>query len=64
MTLSQTISDINRMLTGIEVQEAVNIVVDYICKTNNFTTPAAAHGYWAGLTDDEKVQVMTKALTR
>jgi hypothetical protein len=57
-----TMSEIDRMVTGIEVQAAVDLVVAYILKTHKFKNAEAAHGYWAGLTEDEKLETLVKAL--
>lgn len=58
----QTMTEIDRIVTGIEVQEAVDLVVAYIRKTKKFKTSSAAHIYWAALTDDEKLVTLRQAL--
>lgn len=64
MSAVKTATEIDRMITGIEVQEAVDLVVAYIQKTMKFFESQAAHGYWAGLSEDEKLNVLVKALRR
>lgn len=56
-------SEIDRMLVGMEVQDAVNLTVDYILKNEKFLhNKESAYGYWAGLDDSQKTQVLLKAL--
>lgn len=64
MSARNTLNEIDRIVVGIEVQEAVDAVVAYIRKTQKFESNEAAHGYWTGLSDDEKIDVLSKALTR
>lgn len=62
MSLRQTTNDIDKMMTGIEVQEAVDLTIAYIRKTEKFSSDEAAHGWWSGLDDTEKIQILLKAL--
>lgn len=63
MSMSRNITnEIDLMVTGIEVQEAVDLVVAYIRKTQRFRSTMAAHIYWDALTVDEKLDVLRKAL--
>lgn len=62
MSLRQLTSEIDRIVVGVEVQEAVDKVVDYIRKKHKFKSVHAAQIYWDALFDDEKVDVLTKAL--
>lgn len=63
MSLRTTTEEIDRMVTAVEVQEAVDKVVAYIRKTQHFHTDGAAHAYWAALFEDEKVEVLRQALS-
>lgn len=63
MSLRQVTSDIDKVLIGIEVQDAVNIVVAYIQRTQRFHEgPEAAYSWWAKLEQTEKVDILAKAL--
>lgn len=64
MYQSQTLSEIEKFVTGIEVQEAVNLVVAYIRRKHSYKTEQAAHIYWAALTDEEKLDVLQKSLRK
>lgn len=56
-------SEIEQMVVGIEVQEAVDKVVEYILKhKSEFHTPGTALAYWSGLFDNEKIDILAKAL--
>lgn len=62
MSLRQFTNEIDRVVTGIEVQEAVDLVVAYLRNKHKFKTTSAAHNYWAALTDDEKIVILRQAL--
>lgn len=62
MYRTATQADIDKMLTGIEVQGAVDLVVEYIRKNHKFATNRAAHSYWSLLSEDDKVHILKKAL--
>lgn len=55
-------SDLDKILTGIEVQEAATLTVDYILKEEKFMGRESAYSYWAGLDDTQKIQILLKAL--
>lgn len=62
MSATQMVSELDRIVTGIEVQQAVDLTVSYILRTENFETREKAYSYWVKLTEDEKVDVLVKAL--
>jgi hypothetical protein len=62
MSAYDTLTEIDRMVTGIEVQEAVDLVVAYILKTQKLSRSSAAHAYWNSLFEDEKIDILRKAL--
>lgn len=62
MSATQMASELDRIVTGIEVQEAVDLTVEYILRTENFETRGQAYSYWVKLTEEEKVDVLVKAL--
>ena len=63
MSLRQTLSDIDKLVIGIEVQEAVDLVVKYILETEQYLhSKESAYSYWSGLSEDEKLQILLRAL--
>lgn len=62
MTRTQLQNDIRNIVTGIEVQEAVDLVVAYIRKTQQFDSAAEAQSWWNMQSDDDKINVLKKAL--
>lgn len=65
MSQRQMTSEIDQMLIGMEVQDAVNLTVDYILRDQKFLHgKESAYGYWSGLSDDEKSQVLLRALRK
>lgn len=63
MSLRQMSHQIEDMLVGIEVQQAVDATVAYIRYTRRFQGgPQAAYSYWSGLSDIERANVLAAAL--
>ena len=58
-----TSAEIGDIVIGMDEDAALDLVVKYIKRTQKFKTDEMVFVFWRNLNDDEKIDLVTKALS-